>query len=574
MIRKSISRLVSFTSLRGKILLNQLAFTLIPFILISVFLYFYMQQSITRKYSYDLNEKANSCVNLINKEIVTYINRSILLMNDSDLAAVIRKAERTQDIKELVDFQKLVGKYVFDLEMLNSNINQFILYFDNYSGPTGKYIRQLEQFEDQKLMETIRRSTVNDVIWSGTVRGEGDNAHITFYKNIVYVRKAYGILEVNIPLRILAYYMDNMGFPPYAIVTFTDGSGRTIYVKSGQNAGNVGISRENMSRFMMVRNTSELINKGTMIAAIPKSHINSEYGKGLLAILLGFFGLLTVIVVVSRTTSDRITKRLEHFMNYIRESDIMLLGDTAVDIEGTDEIAIIKQKFVDIIRRMNEAFKDLLEARNKNNLLQLELLQARINPHLLYNSLSVINWYALRRNDQQTADIVNALIRYYRIALNHGESIIKVSEELDMIREYIRIINLTEEDRYELNIDVSAEITDYCVLLHLLQPVVENSVIHGLRKAAGKKLLIKGHMESGDIVFEISDNGCGMDLETIESVLSLNYSSGRRGYGIKNLIKRISFYYGNGYGVDINSTPGEGTRVNIRVRAVREECMI
>jgi len=216
---------------------------------------------------------------------------------------------------------------------------------------------------------------------------------------------------------------------------------------------------------------------------------------------------------------------------------------------------------------MNEAYKSLLKLENQNNLLQIDLLQSRINPHLLYNSLTVIKIFAMRQKDEKTVEIVDSMTNYYRVALNNGEDLIEVNKEINMVTEYLNIIKFTYAHDYKLNIIVDKDLCDKYILMHLLQPIVENSVLHALNGfREDGEIIITGYEKGEYIIFEVKDNGCGMGIETIDKLLDCSYKAKRGGYGVKNLIKRIKLYYGADCGLEINSCEGKGTCTIVKIR--------
>lgn len=202
-----------------------------------------------------------------------------------------------------------------------------------------------------------------------------------------------------------------------------------------------------------------------------------------------------------------------------------------------------------------------------NNLrMELELLQLRFNPHLLYNTLNAL---CCQIKNPAAINTIGSLCQYYRIVLNNGYLVIPVKDEIEMLREYLRI----ESYAYALNnirveYDISEDVLDVSIIKHLLQPIVENSLHHGLRPLDQIGILrISVKKDYDHILFTISDNGIGMSPEKVKELLLSPKNNEKGGYGIYNVQQRIHTYYGKQYGLKINSVPTMGTTITFRLPA-------
>lgn len=200
-----------------------------------------------------------------------------------------------------------------------------------------------------------------------------------------------------------------------------------------------------------------------------------------------------------------------------------------------------------------------------NNLrMELELLQLRFNPHLLYNTLNAL---CCQIRNPSTVSIVASLCRYYRIVLNNGYLIIKVRDEISMIKEYLRIETFAYAlEQIHIAFDIDEEILECSIIKHILQPIVENAIQHGLRPLDRDGVLFIRIKPDGQFIsFEISDNGIGMSAEQIRTLLSPPKPGTNCGYGVYNVQQRIHTYYGKKYNLCIESNPEHGTSVTFRL---------
>ena len=199
--------------------------------------------------------------------------------------------------------------------------------------------------------------------------------------------------------------------------------------------------------------------------------------------------------------------------------------------------------------------------------MELELLQLRFNPHLLYNTLNAL---CCQIKNPTAISTIGSLCQYYRIVLNNGHLVIPVKDEIEMIREYLRI----ECYAYALNnirieYDISDVVLDASIIKHLLQPIVENAIHHGLRPLDQPGILRISVTEDNDhILFKISDNGIGMSSEKVQELLLPPKQNVKGGYGIYNVQQRIRTYYGKQYGLVIDSNYTTGTTISFRIPAI------
>lgn len=208
----------------------------------------------------------------------------------------------------------------------------------------------------------------------------------------------------------------------------------------------------------------------------------------------------------------------------------------------------------------------LLSSRNN----RLRLLNEQINPHFLYNTLDMINWQAISRNLPEIYRPIQSLSRFYKISLNHGSDFIRVCDEVEHIRLYLELQNIRFKNGIAYQIEVDPSLRE-CYILHMvLQPIVENSVVHGIREkdSMAGNLHIAIAKARGQLQIAITDDGVGIDGPTARQLLREGSSAG---YGLSNIQQRIQLYYGKRYGLTIESTPQVGTTVYIHMPIVLKE---
>jgi len=541
---------------------------MIPFLMILVYVYSFMYYKNAKEYNDYLKSRLDECCNLINGALVGYIDKSSYIIENQYLIKNIQ-LDYSNDFERMMDFSNNISAMLGG--SFSENIKSpFIIYTYNETLYFSKFIYRIEKEEEYELAERIKDLPATGILWEDELTVKKSQKYLTFYRNIVDFKTSVGILEVNIPYSVVESYMDSIGLPVKGLIFSENEAGDVLHYNNQSSVKIENPSDINHRDFFIV--SSKLKNGHNITAAIPKKELHLKNIRTLALLIALLIVYIFVVFLASWVSAQKITGSLEDFINKLKQDDNLLLNEDMIQIKGNDDIYIIKQKFKELVSRMNEIYKEMMNVKMENSSLEIELLQSRINPHLLYNSLSVIKWNALWNKDQKTVDMIDAMVHYYRIALNKGNSIISISSELEMIREYVKINIFAHSMDYQLDIEVEDNILKFYTFKHLLQPVVENSILHGLNgKSGDARIKIKGYLEANDIIFKIIDNGRGMDKETIGSILNMEYNSNYGGYGIKNLIKRIQLYYGNNYGITIESQVGVGTTVTIKIEALSEE---
>ncbi len=307
------------------------------------------------------------------------------------------------------------------------------------------------------------------------------------------------------------------------------------------------------------------------IKASMEASLNMQ--AGIKTALLVEICLLLVSLAVAFVTQTRMSRairvplsRLENFANQIAGGQLSVRAEEA-EVEELKTLSIR-------LNTMAEKLEQLMDQnrREQENLKKSELrtLQAQITPHFLYNTLDAIVWLAEAGQTSQVIEITNSLSDFYRISLNNGKDWVGIREEWEHLQGYLRIQKIRYRDilRYELSI--SEDLREQQMLKLLIQPLVENAIYHGIKnRRSGGLVRVEARKVGARLMVTVSDSGLGMDeqrLNEIRQALSRDDVLGpERGYGLYNVDKRIKLYYGQEEGLDLISSPGEGTRVSFSV---------
>ena len=295
----------------------------------------------------------------------------------------------------------------------------------------------------------------------------------------------------------------------------------------------------------------------------------------------GFLALLAGVLVIGFTLSVMITKSVTNPINNLKQTAERLgRGELEARAKmcGLEEINVLGRT----LNRMSDEIAGLMEKtrQEQKNLreAELKLHQEQINPHFLYNTLDSIVWMAEGGNNRQVVEMTTDLSDFFRTVLSGGNDFITIAEEESHIRSYLKIQKIRYEDILDYRINIEPSIKDKIVLKMILQPIVENALYHGIKnKRGGGSIIVRGYEDRNGIVFEVEDNGIGMDEERLLSLRQKLKGNGnievskKGGFGLNNVAQRIRMYYGEGADITVESEPDVGTCIKVYLGSFLKE---
>lgn len=286
-------------------------------------------------------------------------------------------------------------------------------------------------------------------------------------------------------------------------------------------------------------------------------HMESIMTKRVYILVSGIAVLFVVTIII-------LLRRSFRFSRSITRPVTEILGNVKEVGKGNFEISEIQADSVEIeeldagIRRMAEKIQHLLENVKKEeemqHLTQLQLLQAQINPHFLYNTLDTIIWLIEGGQPDDAVDMISSLSVFFRTSLSKGKDVIPLSEEKRHTISYLEIQQSRYRDILEFEIHIPEEFNGIMVPKLTLQPLAENAIYHGIKnKRGGGKILIEGEKDGKDLILRVTDNGQGMPAERLQEIQEAIRTGERAGFGLSAVAERLRLYYGDGYGMKIKS---------------------
>lgn len=239
-------------------------------------------------------------------------------------------------------------------------------------------------------------------------------------------------------------------------------------------------------------------------------------------------------------------------------------------VKGTQEIDALSDSFEHMVVRIQKLMEKVRQEEISLRKTELKALQAQINPHFLYNTLDAIAWLCEEERNEDAVEMVNALARLFRISISRGHELIPIEKELQHAQSYLQIQNFRYKNQFTYSFDVDEACLSYYCNKITLQPIIENAIYHGMDRMVDEGMIKIGiHQQDDRIVFTVEDNGVGMTEEQCREVLKKEPGD-RAGIGIKNVNDRIKIYFGDEYGLTIESELDVGTCVTITMPKVTE----
>ena len=285
-----------------------------------------------------------------------------------------------------------------------------------------------------------------------------------------------------------------------------------------------------------------------------------------LALFLLIIGILVLVVgvLLSSRLAQSIVGPVIRLADYADEAGKGNF-DLPVPVHSGDEIGFLAERFGVMNHNIKELTTRIYNEQTQKKEYELKMMQAQINPHFLYNCLDNISSLITDQKNETATAMVSHLGRYYRAILSKGRNIITIREELELIRAYLEIQLIRIPDLFTYEITVDEDILDFKILKMILQPIVENSVIHGFAgfKNSGR-IKIEGTLENQTVCILISDNGKGIPEGSRSSIFAPAPTAIPKHFGLKNIQERIRLKHGEKYGISIKSEQGQGTQIEVR----------
>ncbi len=303
-----------------------------------------------------------------------------------------------------------------------------------------------------------------------------------------------------------------------------------------------------------------------MVGEIPRESMLKDTNTVIFVIIILVLGAGALISIACYKLSNNLYKPMDTIVKKMKE---VSMGNLEVRMEQKYEGKDFKQLsngFNIMIEEINILMYRIKKEQSEIKQIELNRLQSQIKPHFLYNTLECIHWQALLDGNKNVSRMVKALANFYRLCLSNGKDIISLSQELANVENYLIIQNMRYSDIAECEISIDDAFKNVLIPKLTLQPLIENSIYHGIRVKDGYKgkILVSAKEEGDKIIISVADNGVGMEQEQIDEVNnSISIFDEKTGYGLRNVHKRIEILFGSGYGLYYRKNEYGGITVDV-----------
>ena len=382
----------------------------------------------------------------------------------------------------------------------------------------------LEQVEDaQKIMQKLRRNTYNN----------------------------NGVKSLN----SLDSYLENLRQRMLQLVEIKEYDKRMEFMDS-----NIRI----ITGLIMQEMQNYIYNESMYLVQVEKSltHRVKLLISGMAVLLIATLGIL---MRRSFRLTDGIIQPVNIMLDKVKKVGRGKFDMIPIEAE-IEEIEELDEGINKMARKISALLENVRQEKEMQHLTELQLIQAQVNPHFLYNTLDTIVWLIEGGMTDDAVEMISSLSIFFRTSLSKGNDIIPLSEEERHTLSYLEIQQYRYRDILEFEINIPKELSGIPVPKLSIQPLAENALYHGIKNRRGKgKILIEGREEEDALVLTVSDNGQGMTPERLHEVQEAIRTGERAGFGLAAVAERIALYYGPGYGMKIFSEEGKGTTVEIRL---------
>ncbi|EKQ57840.1 sensor histidine kinase [Clostridium sp. Maddingley MBC34-26] len=273
-----------------------------------------------------------------------------------------------------------------------------------------------------------------------------------------------------------------------------------------------------------------------------------------------------LIIIGSMVISKFITKPLKKLSESMKDIESGEFNIVKIKTYN-DEVGELKKGYNIAISQINLLLDKIREDEKIKRQNELNLLMSQIKPHFLYNTFDTINSLALLGKNRTIYEMIKALGKFYRTSLNNGKDIITVKEEINTVKSYLIIQNIRYENMFEVEYDLDPRCDDFRILKLVLQPLVENSIYHGIRSSKDKgKIRISTFQEEEKVILTLEDNGIGMDESQVRNI-NENMTTG---IGVRTTKERLRVFYGDEYEFIVESKKNVGTKITIKMPRIRK----
>ncbi|MBW9151096.1 sensor histidine kinase [Clostridium estertheticum] len=557
-------------------------------ITLSTFIYQNINKRImTKKVSEMAVQTLQTIDSNLNLLIYTVNNESKILLSNLNFQNILKNGDERFNYNS----QTAINRYLTEFIQSNMSISS-VYVFDNYG---NRY------FVDKKVYKSFSLNNIKNTYWydelqksqggyiiklnGGGLFNQPDQKFVSFIRiiNDLESQKPTGIMVINIPEDAISNSFKNITGNNDVDIMLKDENDNDIInskelteysisedIKKNLNDEGKGdhyyfTEKVNGNNYIISYLKNNL--NWTIISKVPFSEISKQsniymlviLGMLLLSGIMSFLGLILV--------SSSITRPIDKLIKSMRAVENGEFKKVSVGT-GNDEIAKLKNVYNTMIYKIENLIEQIMVEQKIKRKAELNVLQAQIKPHFLYNSFDAISCLALEGKNDDVYKIIKALGNFYRTSLSNGREVISVREELQTVKSYLTILQIRYENLFVINMDIDDRCDKYKILKLVLQPIVENSIYHGIKPSRRTgNIFISTYLKNDYVELIVGDDGVGISEDKLNSIRKLNTA----GIGLRGTMERLNIFYNGKSKLEVESKLGFGTKVTIRIPIKQEE---
>ena len=498
-----------------------------------------------------------------------YVKNNLTIRSYLNRMQTLSMVEKLQFVSEMQEIENAISV---------DNDKLMLRWYSDYSDYSyGGYCYTKEELAasyagSEKYLTKILEMGTNETLT--LIRGPQNGAQkhiVSVYTKVDNISGADHILEISMPIAAMVYstQFEQPGNHVIGACFTQDGDRQTVVLMGSQEDAltclDAYYQTGHCEGYYPLAVSLSTQPQGQITCLLQNRYVMKLFIDSWLPLLVLIAVLIVMVLCCSYVTSRLLTRKVIQFIAHIDDQ----LGHEALEQDAVndagEDLTDIAQRVRELVDRSREQGQQLETHKLEKKQMELELLQMRFNPHFLYNTLGSIRYQV---KDKRIIKSIDSLIAYYRIVLSKGSLLISIESEIQMIQEYLNLQTFAFDlQNIAYVYEIEEGVKGYTIIKHLLQPIVENALDHGVRGSQGSATItIRARLQENDVVFEVEDTGVGMTPEQIRQVTTCPSSSLQvGGYGVYNVIQRIKTYYGPEYGIAFFSEPGKGTLARITI---------
>jgi two-component system sensor histidine kinase YesM len=585
------------SGIRAKLIFIYVFISVLPILALTVLIYGFSSVYFSRHMAALIDSNLGQIKKNLESHADDYRYLLLQIFGDESVASLIKSSESGSETQKAIVNSQLKSRFA-SLSFMRDEIQAItFIWPDLEISGYDKRVETLRQspldLKETKIMlyeagKSSKRTSFTSTMamtYATSVPFTKNLFHLPFPFYDLLNHKLLGMLVLSVDERILSEICSGM----HSSITFLmDSSGRIVSfpIKSSigtgvEGPGNTVPTDAELAGFLRQRGLlapgRTFVNRllvpsvgWTIVSVVSRDALFREVDSISLISFLLMGGLVVASLFAIILFTRRFSGAVNELVSVMRSAQVGNFVKTETRAGRTDEFSYLAEGFNDMIEEIRALMGKLQQEKvavyvetQKRKESEIRALEAQMNPHFLYNTLDCINWMAIKKNEYEISAMLSKLGQILRYGISKSNGIVTIAEEVEWIRQYVHLQQVRFSHAFDLELRVDPAVEAFPVYKLLMQPFLENAIVHGFADRIGSGLLkidISPGQE-GTVSILIEDNGCGMSRKTLEESLA-NVTSH---IGISNVVERIAAYYGGGGNVRIDSEPDQGTRVAIQL---------